>query len=112
MPTANTKANPQLAAPAAVSNKLIRVKTDVLELAIDPKGGDIVQLSTLPQYPRRQDRPDVPFQLFDNGGERTYLAQSGLIGDGPDRASGRPLYSVEQRQYRSWPMASSSWWSI
>ncbi|NQD93497.1 membrane protein insertase YidC, partial [Pseudomonas sp. CrR25] len=63
--------------------------------------GDVVQLN-LPQYPRRQDRPDVPFQLFDNGGERTYLAQSGLTGtNGPDaRASGRPLYSSEQRTFQ------------
>ena len=99
VPTANTEANPQLAAPAAVSDELIRVKTDVLELAIDPKGGDIVQL-TLPQYPRRQDRPDVPFQLFDNGGERTYLAQSGLIGtNAPDKSSGRALWSSAQRSY-------------
>ncbi|HSX71194.1 MAG TPA: membrane protein insertase YidC, partial [Pseudomonas sp.] len=59
VPTANVEANPQLSAPAATSDELIRVKTDVLELAIDPRGGDIVQL-TLPKYPRRQDRPDVP----------------------------------------------------
>lgn len=99
VPTANAEANPQLAAPAAVSDELIRVKTDVLELAIDPKGGDIVQL-TLPQYPRRQDRPDVPFQLFDNGGERTYLAQSGLIGsNAPDKSSGRALWNSAQRSY-------------
>jgi YidC/Oxa1 family membrane protein insertase len=89
------------AAPAAVSKDLIRIKSDVLNLAIDPVGGDIVQL-TLPQYPRRQDHPDVPFQLFDNGGELTYIAQSGLIGsNGPDsRASGRPLYSSDQRSYQ------------
>ncbi|MDH0895623.1 MULTISPECIES: membrane protein insertase YidC [unclassified Pseudomonas] len=99
VPTANGEANPQLVAPAAVSDQLIRVKTDVLDLAIDPKGGDIVQL-TLPLYPRRQDRPDVPFQLFDNGGERTYLAQSGLIGgNAPDKSSGRALWSSEKRSY-------------
>ncbi|MGE8358544.1 membrane protein insertase YidC [Pseudomonas sp.] len=86
-------------APTAVSDQLIRVKTDVLDLAIDPRGGDIVQL-TLPQYPRRQDRPDVPFQLFDNGNERTYLAQSGLIGsNAPDKSSGRALWSSEKPQY-------------
>ncbi|MFO5730279.1 membrane protein insertase YidC, partial [Klebsiella pneumoniae] len=53
-------------------------------------------------YPRRQDHPDVPFQLFDNGGERVYLAQSGLTGtDGPDaRATGRPVYSTEQKTYQ------------
>lgn len=99
VPTANGEAAIQPAADVAVSNDLIRVKTDVLELAIDPKGGDIVQL-TLPKYPRRQDRPDVPFQLFDNGGERTYLAQSGLIGsNAPDKSSGRALWNSAQRSY-------------
>lgn len=88
-------------APVAISSNLIRVKTDVLDLAIDPKGGDIVQL-TLPKYPRRQDHPEIPFQLFDDGGERTYLAQSGLTGaNGPDvRAAGRPLYASAQPSYQ------------
>ena len=81
------------------SSQLIRVRTDVLDVAIDPRGGDIVDLR-LPEFPRRQDRPDVPFQLFERSGERTYEAQSGLIGDGPDKASGRPLYSSEQQQYQ------------
>jgi YidC/Oxa1 family membrane protein insertase len=83
----------------AKSDGLIRVKTDVLELAIDPRGGDVTQLNLL-QYPRRQDRPDVPFQLFDNGNERTYLAQSGLIGNNaPDQASGRALWSSDKQSY-------------
>jgi YidC/Oxa1 family membrane protein insertase len=89
---------PQNDAPA--SNDLIRVRTDVLDVAIDPRGGDVVELNLI-QYPRRQDRPDVPFQLFDNGNERIYLAQSGLTGaNGPDaRPNGRPLYSTEKRSY-------------
>lgn len=95
------QASAPMTAQSAPSNELIRVATDVLNIAIDPNGGDIVQL-TLPKYPRRQDHPDVPFQLFDNGNERTYLAQSGLIGaNGPDgRASGRPMYASAQRQYK------------
>jgi YidC/Oxa1 family membrane protein insertase len=85
---------------AASSRALIQVETDVLKLAIDPQGGDVVQLA-LPQYPRSLQNRDVPFALFDNGNERTYIAQSGLVGDGPDaRASGRPLYSAEKQQYR------------
>ena len=84
---------------AQPSSQLIRVRTDVLDIAIDPRGGDIVDLR-LPKYPRSQDRPDVPFQLFERSAERTYEAQSGLIGDGPDKASGRPLYSSEQSQYQ------------
>jgi len=80
---------------AQASTQLIRVRTDVLDIAIDPRGGDIVDLR-LPQYPRSQDRPDVPFQLFERSGERTYEAQSGLIGD---KASGRPLYQSAQPRY-------------
>ena len=84
---------------SASSEELIRVRTDVLDVAIDPRGGDIVELH-LPQFPRRQDHPDIPFQLFERSGQRLYVAQSGLIGDGPDQASGRPLYSSAQQQYQ------------
>ncbi|MBV6285470.1 membrane protein insertase YidC [Pseudomonas aegrilactucae] len=101
VPSANAETTPAEIAPVVVSKDLIRVKTDVLDLAIDPNGGDIAQL-TLPKYPRRQDHPEIPFQLFDNGNERTYLAQSGLTGtNGPDaRSAGRPLYAAEQKSYQ------------
>ncbi|MBH3426666.1 membrane protein insertase YidC [Pseudomonas alkylphenolica] len=101
VPSANAESSPAELAPVAVSKDLIRVKTDVLDLAIDPNGGDIAQLM-LPKYPRRQDHPDIPFQLFDNGNERTYLAQSGLTGtNGPDaRSAGRPLYAADQKSYQ------------
>ena len=83
-----------------VSDDLIYVNTDVLQLAIDPNGGDIVELK-LSQYPRNAATPDIPLQLFENSSERVYVAQSGLVGsNGPDaRASGRPLYSVTQQNF-------------
>ncbi len=101
VPSANAESSAAELAPVAVSKDLIRITTDVLDLAIDPVGGDIVQLN-LPKYPRRQDHPDIPFRLFDNGNERTYLAQSGLTGaNGPDaRSGGRPLYAAEQKSYQ------------
>jgi YidC/Oxa1 family membrane protein insertase len=101
VPTAGGDATAAMEAPVAASKDLIQVRTDVLSLDIDPVGGDVVQLR-LPLYPRRQDHPDVPFQLFDNGGERTFLAQSGLTGaNGPDaRAAGRPVYSTAQKTYQ------------
>jgi YidC/Oxa1 family membrane protein insertase len=102
VPTAaSAERNEPAVTQVAPSSDLIRVETDVLNLAIDPNGGDIVQL-TLPKFPRRQDHPDVPFQLFDNGGERLYQAQSGLVGaNGPDaRANGRPMYSATQRSFK------------
>ncbi|MDY0206270.1 MAG: membrane protein insertase YidC [Pseudomonas sp.] len=87
-------------ASTPVSNDLIYVNTDVLQLAIDPNGGDIVELK-LSQYPRNASNPDIPLQLFENSNERVYVAQSGLVGiDGPDaRASGRPVYSVTQQNF-------------
>ncbi|NNB13265.1 membrane protein insertase YidC [Pseudomonas fragi] len=104
VPSANTDTSTPTETPEAASKDLIHVKTDVLDIAIDPQGGDIAQLR-LPLYPRRQDHPDVPFQLFDNGNERTYLAQSGLTGvDGPDaRPSGRPVFSTEKKTYELAP---------
>ena len=83
-----------------VSDNLIYVQTDVLQLAIDPNGGDIVELK-LSQYPRHASNPDIPLQLFENSNERVYVAQSGLVGvNGPDaRPSGRPVYSVSQQNY-------------
>ncbi|MFL9674693.1 MULTISPECIES: membrane protein insertase YidC [Pseudomonas] len=94
-----TKAPAEVA--VATSTDLIQIKTDVLDLAIDPQGGDVAKL-TLPLYPRRQDHPEIPFQLFDNGGERVYQAQSGLIGtNGPDAsATGRPIFSAEKKSYQ------------
>ena len=104
VPTANGETSTVAETPVAASKDLIHIKTDVLDIAIDPQGGDIAQFR-LPLYPRRQDHPDVPFQLFDNGNERTYLAQSGLTGvDGPDaRAAGRPVFSTDKKTYELAP---------
>ncbi|WP_349568914.1 membrane protein insertase YidC [Azotobacter salinestris] len=101
VPTAGSENRVPDTVASTVGADLIQIRTDVLEVAIDPRGGDIVQLK-LPKFPRRQDHPEIPFQLFDNGSERLYLAQSGLTGaNGPDaRTSGRPLYVSEQRSYQ------------
>ncbi|QAX82319.1 membrane protein insertase YidC [Candidatus Pseudomonas adelgestsugas] len=101
VPTVHSKINIPLEASVVTNTDFIHVKTDVLDLTIDLKGGDITQLKLL-MYPRRQDDPNIPFQLFDNGIERTYLAQSGLTGaNGPDAyITGRPVYSATQQTYQ------------
>jgi len=92
-------------APAQVTTPdakggLVKVETDTLQVTINPVGGDIVSLA-LPQYPTRKDCPDLPFQLLEQSGNRTYIAQSGLTGQqGPDKSSGRAQYSVEQNSYQ------------
>jgi len=55
----------------------IRVVTDVLDVRISPKGGDIVR-AALPTYPVSSDRPEEPFVLLETS-DKYYIAQSGLI---------------------------------
>ncbi len=64
---------------AASKSQKIQIKTDVLNVIIDTRGGDIRQLD-LPTYPVALDKQDQPFRLLysDN---RTYIAQSGLRHD-------------------------------
>ena len=85
--------------PAKQNGNLIQVATDTLNVTINPIGGDIVSLS-LPKYPARKDRPDLPFQLLEQSSSRLYVAQSGLTGrQGPDSSKGRAQYSSEQSSY-------------
>ncbi|EAQ63095.1 inner membrane protein, 60 kDa [Marinomonas sp. MED121] len=82
------------------SDTLIRVVTDALIVSIDPVGGDIVKAS-LPEYKKAQ-ASNEPFVLLDNGIERIYVTQSGLVGpNGPDASKdGRPVYRVEQSEFK------------
>ncbi|WP_438462506.1 membrane protein insertase YidC [Marinomonas sp. PE14-40] len=82
------------------SEALIQVVTDALIVSIDPVGGDIVKAS-LPEYKKAQ-ASNEPFVLLDNGIERVYVTQSGLVGrNGPDaNKDGRPVYRADQSQYK------------
>ena len=83
--------------PASGQGKLITVKTDVLDLTINTRGGDVEQAS-LPAYPKELGSTE-PFQLLETTPQFIYQAQSGLTGrDGPDNpANGpRPLYNVDK----------------
>ena len=84
-------------APAATES-LIRVHTDVLNVHINPVGGDIVHVS-LPQHAMRLDRPDEPFVLLEETSLRSYVAQSGLIGRNGIDSNGRASYSSDRNEY-------------
>ncbi len=82
-----------------VRERLVVVRTPLLHVWIDRLGGDVVRVA-LPEYPVDLDRPDVPFLLLDSGVDRTYVAQSGLIGpDGIDAGGERPLYTTDAPSY-------------
>ena len=88
----------QAAAPVA-TQQVITVSTDVLKVQIDTKGGDIVDL-TLPAFTLSKDS-DQPYQLMRKLNGFEYVAQSGLLADGPDdkRNSSRPVYSAAKSSY-------------
>lgn len=91
---------PETVAEAPASQTPISIKTDSLDVMINPLGGDIVQLA-LPRHFLKLDTPDQAFVLLDNRNSHTYLAQSGLIGqNGTDTAQGRPLFTSEQSSYQ------------
>ncbi len=82
-----------------IGERLVVVRTPLLQVWIDRLGGDVVRVA-LPKYPVDLDRPDVPFVLLDNSLDRTYVAQSGLIGpDGIDAGGDRPLYVTDAQSY-------------
>lgn len=81
------------------SQSVITVETDVLRIAIDPKGGDVVSGKLL-DYPQIQENPEIPVYILKNENGRVYTAMSGLIGEGmPDSASPRASYSYAQTEY-------------
>ena len=79
--------------------QMITITTDELQLLVDPMGGDIIEAQLL-NHTVSQDSKQ-PITLLEQSANRTYVAQSGLIGrDGPDsRPQGRPLYEAEKNDY-------------
>jgi len=72
------------AAPSATP--LLRVKTDVLDIGINLKGGELDE-ADLPAYPLRKDTPNVPVRLLDqSAADSLYLLQTGLTAEGSEAA--------------------------
>jgi YidC/Oxa1 family membrane protein insertase len=92
---------PGQAPPPAVANtpsaSLITVTTPSQVVTIDLVGGDIVEVD-LPRFPTSIETPNDPFGLMYNDSRGVFVAQSGLVGDGPD-ATARPRYTAAQASY-------------
>jgi YidC/Oxa1 family membrane protein insertase len=102
MTTPSADANNAVPAGPAKTNsgeRLIHVKTDVLDLVIDTRGGDIVR-AALPEYPTELRKGSPPFLMLNRTRDQIYVAQSGLIGpNGTDRAEDRPQFLTDQTDY-------------
>ena len=85
--------------PGTNAAQLVTVTTPRIKMWIDLLGGDVVRVE-LPQYPVALDTPDRHYVLLDTSATRTYVAQSGLIGEhGPDASGERPFYSTSASSY-------------
>jgi len=87
---------PKIASSVIPQGKSINVKTDVYDIVIDTRGGDIVK-ARLSKYPDTIEPDSEAFLLMDNGQSHLFIAQSGLLAKGsPDHTS---VYSAASAQY-------------
>lgn len=94
---ASAPANNAIPDEDATANQrsLVRVVTDVLDIRIDPHGGDIVY-AALPQHKYSRDS-ERPFVLLSDNETRSYVAKSGLQLEGHQ---GRIAFTPEKTRYR------------
>ncbi|MEQ5128104.1 membrane protein insertase YidC [Providencia zhijiangensis] len=98
----SSASNDGQAVTGSEQGKLIAVKTDVLDIRINTRGGDIDEADLL-AYPATLNSPN-PFRLLETTPGFVYQAQSGLIGPhGPDNPANnngqRPLYTSEAASF-------------
>ena len=91
----NSATPPAGAAPTAPLGS-VHVVTDVLDLDISLRGGEIDR-ADLPKYPLHKDTPNVPVRLENTDPATLYLLQTGLIGrpDEPAPSHLAPLTSAQ-----------------
>lgn len=95
MPTSETKT---LAMSTIPSPRLVKVHTDVLDIAIDTEGGNIVKADLL-KYPEVIYQKK-PVELLNDDPSLYYVTTSGLIGErGPDSTSKQAQYTSSQKEY-------------
>ena len=79
--TAAAPATLNAALVSAGSQPLLHVVTDVLDVGIALKGGELSR-ADLRKYPLHKDAPNVPVRLFNSDAESSlYVLQTGLTGD-------------------------------
>lgn len=95
LPVHSTSATPLEHDTPVNTKRLVSVQTDVLDVAIDLQGGDLVSAKLL-AYPAQKGHKQV-VQLLNDHGESFYVAQSGLIGAG---GVSDLKYTSQQKHYR------------
>lgn len=85
--------------PAAAPAPVVHVRTDVLDLEIDTRGGNL-QSARLLAYPVHKDQPDVPVQLLSATAEQWFVLRSGLRAEeGQPAPTHQMLFSAARPEY-------------
>src|SRR6476661_5280504 len=79
-PGAAVTANPNVAPAAAPAGEKIAIRTDLYSADIDTAGAVITQVA-LNEHRDTEDK-SRPYLLLQKNGDRTFFAQSGLLGEG------------------------------
>ncbi len=83
---------------AVPATKLIHITTDVMNVDINPVGGNVVRTELL-KFPEELNST-APFLLLNDASNTRYIAQSGMLGaNGPDTSNGQATYSTEKTDY-------------
>ncbi|MDG1462242.1 MAG: membrane protein insertase YidC [Gammaproteobacteria bacterium] len=81
-----------------ISAEVVSIKTDVLEIDISLRGGNLVR-ATLPTYPVSKDDPNTPMQLLSNDPASLYVWRSGLGSTDGAAATHDVMYRAPQKSY-------------
>lgn len=98
--TSSTTATAQSAQQTPMpADRIVTVKTNVLDVKIDTLGGNIIEVD-LPAYPASEKTPHVPVTLLTDDPSKLYVAQSGITGtEGPDTTSSQVQYTTTEKNY-------------
>lgn len=101
-PSLLTEANHLTTPKTTISGEMVTVTTDLLQMEIDSRGGDIVSVKLL-KYPESLNSK-TPFVLLNDNAKTRYIAESGLLSKkGPDTSDAQAVYKVRQAQYHLYP---------
>lgn len=96
----NTPAMEPTSGAATTSGSKVRVITDVFDLDLNTRGGDIERVDLL-QYSLSKDQPNSPVQLLSDSPATLFVARSGLLAaDTTAAPSHLAIYNTEANEYR------------
>ena len=86
-------------AAALKSAQRIRITSDLFVAEIDTAGGDLRRLD-LTKYPVATDKPNEPFQLFNDTLPNLFIAQTGVVGSNSPAPESDALFTAEKNEFQ------------